>query len=53
MSIATTCVALVFLQRNGGGLIVDNTTYGIHPNAQSLANLSMATGVNVVAGTGI
>ncbi|XP_045159554.1 phosphotriesterase-related protein-like [Mercenaria mercenaria] len=43
---------LEFFKRNGGGLVVDNTTYGIHPNAQVLANLSMATGVHVVAGTG-
>lgn len=43
---------LDFFKRNGGGLVVDNTTYGIHPNAEVLANLSMATGVNIIAGTG-
>lgn len=43
---------LEFFKQNGGGLIVDNTTFGIHPNAELLANISMATGVSIVAGTG-
>lgn len=46
---------LMFFVQNGGGTIVENTTYGIQPShalTQTLANFSMATGVKIVASTG-
>lgn len=32
--------------------MVENTTSGIAPNPKKLAEMSSATGVNIVAGTG-
>ncbi|KAL4236367.1 hypothetical protein ACF0H5_004753 [Mactra antiquata] len=43
---------LKFFKKNGGGTIVENTTNGIAPNPKMLANMSLNTGVNIVAGTG-
>ncbi|KAL4228842.1 hypothetical protein ACF0H5_011883 [Mactra antiquata] len=43
---------LHFYKKNGGGTIVENTTYGIQPDVKSLADISKTTGVHLVAGTG-
>lgn len=37
----------------GGVTIVDQTTVGLHPDLEGLRRISMATGVRMVAGTGI
>ncbi|XP_067120783.1 phosphotriesterase-related protein [Centruroides vittatus] len=37
---------------NGGGTVVENTTYGLNRDIEFLKQLSMETGVHVVAGTG-
>jgi phosphotriesterase-related protein len=37
----------------GGATIVDQTTIGLHPDLEALARISEATGVRIVAGTGV
>lgn len=39
-------------KKHGGGTIVENTTHGIKRNAGFLKDLSLKTGVHIVAGTG-
>ena len=39
-------------QAAGGNTIVDQTIYGLHPDPQGLADISLATGVHIIAGTG-
>lgn len=36
----------------GGGTIVDQTVYGLHPEPEKLAYISKRTGVHIIAGTG-
>lgn len=36
----------------GGGTMVDQTIYGLHPEPEKLAYISEQTGVHIVAGTG-
>lgn len=36
----------------GGQTIVDQTIYGLHPDPEGLAEISRATGVHIIAGTG-
>jgi phosphotriesterase-related protein len=36
----------------GGNTIVDQTIYGLHPDPNGLAEISKATGVHIIAGTG-
>lgn len=37
----------------GGVTLVDQTTLGLHPNLEGLRRISLATGVRIVAGTGL
>ncbi len=37
----------------GGGTVVDQTTVGLNPDWEGLRRISLATGVRVVAGTGV
>ena len=37
----------------GGGCLVENSTKGLHRKSSFLKDLSKATGVNIVAGTGM
>jgi phosphotriesterase-related protein len=37
----------------GGRTLVDQTVYGMHPEPEALARISRATGVSIVAGTGV
>ncbi len=44
---------LRLLRAAGGSTLVDQTTIGLYPDPVALARISLATGVNVVAGTGV
>ena len=44
---------IVYCQENGGGTVVENTTIGVERDIKFLRQLSQATGVHIVAGTGI
>ena len=39
-------------QENGGGTIVEQSTYGLQRDIQFLKKLSQLSGIHVVAGTG-
>jgi phosphotriesterase-related protein len=39
-------------KKEGGSTIVENTTYGIQRNVDDLKKISLATGVNIISGTG-
>ncbi|XP_061191884.1 phosphotriesterase-related protein-like [Saccostrea echinata] len=41
-----------FYKKNGGGTVVENTTFGIQRDIKFYKNIAKETGVNVVAGTG-
>lgn len=43
---------MIFLQKYGGGTIVENTTYGIYRDVRFLKDAAEKTGVNIVSGTG-
>ena len=36
----------------GGGCIVENSTYGMNRNSNSLKQISIETGLHIIAGTG-
>jgi len=44
--------AILFIKRNGGGMVVDNTTYGIKRDVTAQVRVAKETGVHVVAGAG-
>ena len=51
-SVATAVAEVGAFKAAGGGTLVDVTTVGIAPNPLGLAEVSRATGVHIVAGTG-
>lgn len=44
---------LGLLRKAGGVTLVDQTTHGLHPDFEALRRVSLATGVQIIAGTGV
>ena len=44
---------LGFFREAGGSTVVEQTTLGLHPDLEGLRRISLASGVNIVAGTGV
>lgn len=44
---------LALLRQAGGVTLVDQTTVGLHPDLEALRRISLATGVRIIAGTGV
>ena len=44
--------SLKLFKKCGGGCIVENSTFGMNRNTQSLKRLSAESGIHIIAGTG-
>lgn len=43
---------VALFKKAGGDTIVEQTVYGLHPDPEGLRDISVQTGVNIIAGTG-